>query len=83
MKNNYMQNENDAGYVINKINSETYLLVDDENNQFKANIPSDFHYSYGDSVLQRHIYNEQCISCGNDMMYDSKESEWYCPRCDI
>lgn len=77
--------DNDIGFVVDsspetqRDGVDKYILQDLQANRFEVKIPIEYYYTEGDAVLERHVYTHQCLTCKNDMLYDEKEDEWYCP----
>jgi len=66
-----------VGYVRERVDKgpveSTYKITMYDNMEVKITVPSILHYSEGDEVLGKHIYNTKCINCGNDKLFDGGE----------
>lgn len=73
------KDEDIIGFVVRKIDSNTLIIKDLDNEEFEITIPSVFHYSIGDAVAEGHDFSRKCKICKNEQLFDTKEEEWYCP----
>jgi len=71
--------EDILGHVVQKIDSNTFIIKNLDSEEFQIEVPDIFHYSVGDAVAEGHDFSRKCKKCKNKQLYDSRKEEWYCP----
>jgi len=71
-------------YCINKGIDNQYEIVQMAKQQrsLDENIVKDFLLDGKSNPYEAHVDWETCIDCGENMMFDESQREYYCPICD-
>jgi predicted RNA-binding Zn-ribbon protein involved in translation (DUF1610 family) len=67
------------GFVVRIRGDNEYVVQTPDNENIVVEIPEPLDYSLGDEVLHKHVVDYICLSCGQEMFYNEKKEEYYCP----
>jgi hypothetical protein len=70
------------GFVVRDEGSNEYLVQTTDNDYIVVEIPEPLDYTLGDEVLYKHVVDHICLTCGQQMFYNQKREEYYCPAHD-
>jgi hypothetical protein len=70
------------GFVVQIKGDNEYTVQRPNNENIVVEISEPLDYTLGDEVLYKHVVDHICLSCGQQMFYNQKQEEYYCPAHD-